>query len=383
MRSRPRLAALTVLAAAVLLGAGAGEAVLRVVGPFQRAGKTPDHVLWRPDPAIGFAPAANLDAEVFTSEWLTRVRTDRFGFRLAADATNARDPGDGPMLMFLGDSQTMGVQVPAESTFTELVGGELARRGLIWRAVNAGCNGFNTVQAYLFFEQVFQQGVRPQVVVLYATNNDLSEDVAGLPYGRYTILENGLIARRPPDPSAIDRLASAKAMAAPRPGFWLRHSALIRHAWYTYRILPRSIYVAQWVKGSYLRDALDPSSRHAWAAAGAAVRSLRHLVASYGGTLVVAVHPDPVEWSDTYYARLQRAVPELSDRIDRMKIQRGFRRLASEAGVPFIEMLDGFPNASLGDFRFSLDPHANASGHRIIAAQLLKGLERAGVLRGE
>jgi hypothetical protein len=65
-----------------------------------------------------------------------------------------------------------------------------------------------------------------------------------------------------------------------------------------------------------------------------------------------------------------------------LKIQRGFRRLASEVGVPFIDMLDGFPNVPVGDFRFSLDPHANASGHRIIAAQLLKGLERAGVLRG-
>jgi hypothetical protein len=32
---------------------------------------------------------------------------------------------------------------------------------------------------------LYDRGMRPRVVVMYVTNNDLFEDVPGLPYGRY------------------------------------------------------------------------------------------------------------------------------------------------------------------------------------------------------
>jgi hypothetical protein len=73
-------------------------------------------------------------------------------------------------------------------------------------------------------------------------------------------------------------------------------------------------------------------------------------------------------------------VPELSGRIDRMKLQRGYRRIADNLGASFIDILKGFPAVSVRDFRFAMDPHANISGHQIIAQQLLNGFVELGLL---
>ena len=361
---------------------GCLETGLRLLGPFKRAGKTPDHVLWQADPDIGFAPAANLDTVVYSNEWINEIHTDAFGFRIASTAPPSTISASDSIL-FLGDSQTMAVQVAAQETYVSLIEEELLHRSRPMRVINAGCNGFNTVQEYLFFQKLFHLGVRPRVVVLYVVNNDLFEDVPGLPYGRYSVesADGSMVVARP-DPESLERLKRAKEVSANQPSFWLRNSALLRHIWYMYGVLRNPHDVAGWVKNTYLRDDLEPFAAQRWAAATAAVRSLNRLVSSYGGKLIIAVHPDPVEWSDTYYARLVRAVPELSGQIDRMKIQNGYRRVAENVGAQFIDMLQNFPNIAIRDFRFMLDPHANASGHRIIASQLLKGLEPMSILEG-
>jgi len=336
------------------------EIGLRILGPFQRAGKSPDTV-------------------AFTAEWVNHIRTDQFGFRVS-DGEPRSDPPAERGILFLGDSQTMAVQVPAEATYVYLVERELSRRGLAVRAINAGCNGFNTVQEYLFFRKLYEQGWQPGIVVMYVVNNDLVEDVPELPYGRYRVGADGDILALAPDPERLDALRRAKASAPRQANFWLRNSAFLRHVWYSYRVLRTPTHVAGWVSNTYLRDDLDPLANERWRVARAAIRSLNRLVSSYGGKLVIAVHPDPVEWSDSYYSRLLSAVPELSGRLDRMKIQNGYRRIAKELGVHFIDMLDGFPAISVREFRFALDPHANVPGHRVIASQLVKGLEKIGLV---
>ncbi|MBI3015271.1 MAG: hypothetical protein HYY65_09480 [Candidatus Tectomicrobia bacterium] len=310
---------------------------------------------------------------------MNEVRTNEFGFRIAAGQSGPIPPGEGTIL-FLGDSQTTAVQVPAESTYVSLIERELVRKGWAVKTMNAGSNGFNTVQEYLFFRKLYRQGFRPRIVVMYVTNNDLFEDVPELPYGRYTVGPDGYLVPLPPDPARLDLLRRAKETPPPKPNFWLRNSAILRHVWYSYRILRTPRDVGGWVKNTYLRDDLDPLARQRWELATAAIRSLNHLVSSYGGTLVIAVHPDPIEWSDAYYAKVIAALPELSGRVDRMKLQRGYRRIAEKLGVQFIDMLQEFPSISVREFRFALDPHANPSGHRVIASQLMKGLERIGVL---
>jgi hypothetical protein len=108
---------------------------------------------------------------------------------------------------------------------------------------------------------------------------------------------------------------------------------------------------------------------------------MKRLTASYGGRLVVAVNPDPIEWSDEYLARLVATEPALEQRVDRLKVQRGYGRIARQEDIDFVDMLDGFPSVDVRQFRFALDPHANESGHRIIADQLVKGLEWLGIAR--
>ena len=216
--------------------------------------------------------------------------------------------------------------------------------------------------------------------MVYATNNDLYEDVPGLAYGRYKIEDSGYLTLLVPSPDSLERLRRAKEAPRQEGNAALHSSALLRHLWYAYRIYRNPYDVLGWVRNTYLRDNFDSSATQRWTAAKAAVRTLNWLVSSYGGTLIIAVHPDPVEWSDVYYSKLMKLVPELSDQIDRMKLQHGYRRMAEDVGVSFIDMLKDFPAVSVSDFRFAMDPHANASGHRIIAQQLLKGFEELGLL---
>src|SRR2546426_7282830 len=138
---------------------------------------------------------------------MSHMVTNEFGFRTARAAPIVKRLAS-ESILFLGDSQTMGEQVPQEFTFVSLVESELARRGLRWRAINAGCNGFNTVQEYLFFKKLYDQGFRPKVVVMYVVNNDLYEDVPELPYGRYTI-DNGYVVPVPANQDSLDRLRRA------------------------------------------------------------------------------------------------------------------------------------------------------------------------------
>lgn len=373
-------AKLLVFLFSTFVGLAFAEVGLWSVGPFQRAGKSPDHILWQPDAEIGFAPAANLNAVAYSNEWSNRVRTNEFGFRINSTflpSTNSRS--DKNTIMFLGDSQTMGAQVPAQATYVALIEREFANKGRAVNAINAGCNAFNTVQQYLFFRKLYDRGMRPRIVMVFVTNNDLFEDVSGLPYGRYYVDSNGYVVPTQPDPRLMDQLKRAKETKPAGPNFWLEHSALLRHIWYAYRTIRTPHDVAAWVKNVYLRDDLDPEAGKRWAVATAAIRSLHRLVSSYGGVLVIAVNPDPVEWSDEYYAKLAALVPELENRIDRMKLQRGYRRIAEGVGAGFIDMLDQFPKVPVREFRFAMDPHANVSGHRLIAAQMLKGFERLGL----
>jgi lysophospholipase L1-like esterase len=355
------------------------EIGLIAFGPFKRAGKSPDHLLWEADQEIGFVPAPNLDIVAYTNEWKNHVRTNEFGFRVSEGRHFSTDGASNSML-FLGDSQTMGVQVPVDCTYVALIEKELSARGRRLRTINAGCNGFNTVQEYLFFKKIYQQGLRPKWVVLYVTNNDLFEDVPGLPYGKFRVDQESYLTGLQPDPVALDRLQKAKRKPAREPNFWLRSSALLRHLRYAYRLWQNPYDMVNWVNKTYLRDDSDPLAQQRWKTATAALRSLNRLVTEYGGRLFIAVHPDPVEWSDEYYRKLINLAPELEDRVDRARLQKGYRRMAEEIGLGFIDMLRNFPAVSVREFRFAMDPHANKSGHRIIATQLLQGLEEMGVL---
>lgn len=371
---------LLTLLLATLFGTACLEIGLNLFGIFQYAGKSPDNILWQPDTEIGFAPAVNLKAQVHTAEWMNEIQTNEFGFRVAEPALALKGAAS-ESILFLGDSQTMATQVAVQDTYIYLIGRELDRKDIQLDVINAGCNGFNTVQEYLFFDKIYNKGLRPKFVIMYVTNNDLFQDVPRLPYGQVTLDGSGYLALKGPDPVLLEGLRKAKEMPQRQANFWLRNSTLLRHLFYSWRIWNNPHNVAEWIKSTYLRDELDPLAKERWAMTTAAVRSLNRLISSYGGRLIVAVHPDPIEWSEPFYAQLKDLVPELTDRIDRMKFQHGYRQVAQDVGISFVDMLKDFPKISVRDFRFAMDPHSNRSGHQIIAEQLLKGFVEIGLLK--
>ena len=93
-----------------------------------------------------------------------------------ARSVPAPAPAAAPLVVFLGDSLTAGLGLPADETFPALLAEELGRRGRPIRAVNAGVSGDTTAGGLRRADWVLSQ--KPAVVVVALGAND---GLRGLP----------------------------------------------------------------------------------------------------------------------------------------------------------------------------------------------------------
>lgn len=95
------------------------------------------------------------------------------GTRLAAPAapvTAPAIPADAPLVVFLGDSISAGLHLPAERAFPAVLQRELAAQGAPFRLVNAGVSGDTTAGGLARVDWVLQQA--PALVVVELGGND-------------------------------------------------------------------------------------------------------------------------------------------------------------------------------------------------------------------
>ena len=86
------------------------------------------------------------------------------------DRNRPEIPGDAQLVVFLGDSITAGLHLPADQAFPSVLQAQCARHGHPFRLVNAGVSGDTSAGGLARIEWVLQQ--KPAIVVVELGGND-------------------------------------------------------------------------------------------------------------------------------------------------------------------------------------------------------------------
>lgn len=127
-----------------------------------------------PDPLLGYAHL-NQQRLVYRQEGFSVSRTNSLGFR--EREFSIVKPADATRICVLGDSMTVGMEVPPEFTFTRLLENYLNNEGHgKFEVLNCGMSGFGTGQEYLLYRQKVRQ-LHPDVLVLTYNIGDAEDNV--------------------------------------------------------------------------------------------------------------------------------------------------------------------------------------------------------------
>lgn len=162
----------------------------------------PKQGIYRKDPRRGWAHVPGTMANETVPEYI-----DRYGLRVS-ESDWSRELGDGPRLMFLGDSVTFGFAVRMNESFVGVASERLAARAEdpAWEVLDAGVKGYDPAQEYLLLSDRCDD-LRPDAIVLQFCFNDVTRQFeAGRTdnFNRHNELRS---IRRDPNPSAFVRLA--------------------------------------------------------------------------------------------------------------------------------------------------------------------------------
>jgi hypothetical protein len=120
--------------------------------------------VYRADRELGFVPIPDSrGAEVFPIGDYVPVRHDKDGFRVPLQEDKSASPRSHPLVLTLGDSFTFGAAVPAENTFSYLVGRDLG--GV---ARNAGVPSYGLSQMVILGRRLIPASKPDYVVVQYS-----------------------------------------------------------------------------------------------------------------------------------------------------------------------------------------------------------------------
>ena len=98
-------------------------------------------------------------------------------------------PGEGPLVVFLGDSLTAGLGLDEDQAYPALVGRELARRGLPVRVVNAGVSGDTSAGGLARLDWLLAQHPDLLVVELGANDGLRGQPLTGIEANLRAIVE--------------------------------------------------------------------------------------------------------------------------------------------------------------------------------------------------
>jgi hypothetical protein len=159
------------------------EIALRVWGHSEAAPAF--QALFMPDPVIGYRLRPNARTRFVTAEFDTEIAINGQGVR--DDADIGPKPDNERRIVVLGDSLVLSVQVDRQQTFCKLLEDRLNRtpvdgaRGVHYRVINAGVQGYGPVEELLFFREVARAFQPDLVIETIFVGNDAEEAVTSAP----------------------------------------------------------------------------------------------------------------------------------------------------------------------------------------------------------
>lgn len=395
------------------------------------------------DANAGYVMRPGTCVRLKTSEYDGILRTNSRGM-VGPDvaATLAKAPGEFRIVV-LGDSYTVGGQVPYEQTFPAVLERDLQAAGYAnVRVINAGVGGYTTFnESRLLAEDL--DWMKPDLVVLAAfLGNDVSENVLATAAGYRIAPEHpkgmtwgtnaqalvddsgfwfprnhqsgGPTPPRPwdpgqplPTPVGNQPSNAVSGTDGPRPPAGLRQTA--RAVWDTLR--SRSLLL-----GDLFGVPVDPSVSTApgtapraqeqerlnltsfewtilrdiphtywldvaWPLFGSYLADARDASASSGAPLVLVGIPDPAQVVDDMHARTMENFRFTDAEVDWLRPQRDLAAVASADQVPELDLLSQFQSMpNRADLFLRIDTHFTAYGHAVTADAIARYLKDGGYL---
>lgn len=365
MSARRRLADAGVLLAGCIAALGLGELLLGTFWP-QHSDVTLG--MFEQDPAAGYRLRGSYRNEIRVPEYRTVVRTDAEGYRLADDEPVR--PDGAVRVLAIGDSFTFGVGVDAEDAFPAALERSLSRGAGAWHVRNGGVGGYGPLRsAHALFSR--QGDWRPEIVVhaIYV-GNDL-EDSDPATYRTSPEVRDGRMVTPGRHP-----FARARMFLRTRSHLY---AFLRQHCYGLYRatgLWQRSQYVdpvglAEWP--ARIRDVTWPAGR-------GAVADIRDWAAERGVRYLVVLVPARWQVDDGAWQRYRKAWGLPDEAFDREHAQREVLAALQDLGVPALNLLPVMRRAQADGVPpyYSLDPHWNATGHRLAAEAIRAKVESLG-----
>jgi hypothetical protein len=389
------------------------------------------------DAGAGYGMRPATCVRLKTTEYDGVLRTNSRGI-VGPDVAASKPAGEFRIVV-LGDSYTVGGQVPYEQTFPAVLEQRLRSAGYpSVRVINAGVGGYTTFnEGGLLRENL--DWLQPDLVVVAAfVGNDVSENVLataagyrdapehpkGLTWGQAAprlvddsgswFARNNLSGPPPPAawnpddplPNAVGNQPSSPPATAPTPtirqtmrGIWdaLRADSLLLGKLFGEPIDP-SVSTAPGMaplavqqqrlnltsfEWSILRDRprtywLDV----AWPLFGRYLSEIRTTAGGVGAPVVVLTIPEMSQFDDQMRARTTANFRFRDDEVDWDRPQRDLAAEAQQAGVPVLDLLPLFRSMSdRASLYLRIDTHFTAYGHEVTAAALATFLEQGSYVR--
>jgi len=346
----------------LVVGLGLAEGLARVFGP-PLPGFVLDATLTVYEPRLYARHptrittlAPNADVTLQAIEYTSRVRTDRLGLRGAPPADgNAR-------IAFVGDSFTLGVQVDETDTFAERVAHRLAEDGgTRVVALNAGVDGYGTLQATDRLGELLGQTRLTHAVLTVYLGNDLRDDTR-LEHKRQAM--NG----PPPDESGFDSLDTMQRKSAvarwSRLYAWVQVVRALRAQASDFRIQEYADELAVFVDPAARASQLQ-ATRRGLAEFGSVCRWRRLKCTVALAPPAWVVHPERAEATFSAFG-LDAADADAAAVVSAV-------RGSVPAGLTVVDLTAPLHAAGADRaLHFTFDPHWNAAGHAVVAEALVK-----------
>ena len=149
-------------------------ATLLIVEAAFAIGHIGEETVVKPDPLLGYSHLEN-QALTYRQEGFSKSKTNSLGFR--DREFNAAKAEATTRVCVLGDSMTVGMEVPPECTFTRLLEDKLNKqKNGKFEVFNCGISGYGTGQEYLLYRRQVQK-LNPDIVMLIYNVGDVEDNV--------------------------------------------------------------------------------------------------------------------------------------------------------------------------------------------------------------
>jgi lysophospholipase L1-like esterase len=314
--------------------------------------------LFMDDSTVGYRPRPGAFLHYATSEFTSDIQINSLG---------VRDEEFGPKalterrIVVIGDSMVMAIQVPLAQTFVKQLQQALNRpAGLVrYRVVDAGVQGYGTVEEYLFLKETIDRLQPDVVLVAVFVGNDA--------------VEAGDAAWRLSPKRAVPRLQRVAAAG----GLWGRRLArrsaafqFLRQNLLTVASPTGEAPLRQRPLDSYL-DPAPPDVLQGFTVAAECIERIVSLARSRGAATAVALLPARFQLSDEDFSEMKIAVARSGRALARDAATDRFRTATAKIGLPVLDLLPVFrAQPDPAGLFFKENVHLTARGHQAVANAL-------------